>query len=290
MQRPAPAQAEFALLFASITRRLGLRAEGYRRVRGTVEKRLRRRLSELGLSSFLEYEAYLQAHPGEWDWVEPRCRITISRFGRDRGVYERLVQEYLPERAAEARARGQGAVRVWSAGTASGEEALGVAIAWELELRGRYPGLGLEVLGTDADPVVLARAKRAVYPAGSLRELPESYRQRAFVPRAGEWAVLDRFRAHVRFVQADLREGSPQGRFDLVLCRNLAFTYFAEAAQRQAVAAITSVLAPAGVLVVGAGESVPEASPELELLEPCFYRRRGCAPPARAPELAPLGA
>jgi chemotaxis protein methyltransferase CheR len=273
--RSAPARAEFASLFANITRRLRLRAEGYRRVRGTVEKRLRRRVSELGLSSFVEYEVYLREHPAEWAWVEPRCRITISRFGRDRAVYERLVRVHLPACAAAARARDQDVLRVWSAGTASGEEAHGVAIAWELSLQARHPGLRLEVLGTDADPVVLARAERASYSAGSLRELPEEYRQAAFVPRGGEWVLLDRFRAPVRFVQADLRDGCPPGRFDLVLCRNLAFTYFAEAAQRQVTAAMTVALSPAGVLVVGVGENVPEGSPDLVAIEPCFYRRGG---------------
>jgi chemotaxis protein methyltransferase CheR len=275
LPRPAPAQAEFASLFASITRRLGLRAEGYRRVRGTVEKRLRRRVSELGLAGFFEYEVYLREHPEEWAWVEPRCRITISRFGRDRAVYERLVRVHLPACAAAARARGQDTVRVWSAGTASGEEAHGVAIAWELSLQALHPGLRLEVLGTDADPVVLARAERASYPAGSLRELPEGYRKEAFVPCMDEWLLVDRFRARVRFVQADLRDGCPPGPFDLVLCRNLAFTYFGEVVQRQVTAAMTAVLAPGGVLVVGAGETVPEGFPELVALEPCFYRRRG---------------
>lgn len=244
-------------------------------MRGTVEKRLRRRVAELGLSSFLEYEVYLGEHPGEWAWVEPRCRISISRFARDRAVYERLVRVHLPACAVAARARGQDVLRVWSAGTASGEEAHGVAIAWELELQARHPGLRLEVLGTDADPVVLARAERAVYPAGSLRELPEHYREAAFVPRADQWVLLDRFRVHVRFNQADLRNGCPPGNFDLVLCRNLAFTYFAEPLQRQVIAAMMAVLSPAGVLVVGDGEKVPEGSAELEAIEPCFYRRGG---------------
>lgn len=272
---PGPAPDEFASLFAVITQRLGLRPEGYRRVRGTVEKRVRRRVRELGLASFADYAAYLDAYPGEWAWVGPRCRITISRFARDRAVYERLARVYLPACAAAARARGADTLRVWSAGTASGEEAHGVAVAWELELAAQNPRLRLEVLGTDADPVVLARAVRAVYPGGSLRELPEEYRRRAFVPCAGEWVLLDRFRERVRFLRADLRRGCPSGPFDLVLCRNLAFTYFADAVQRQVAAALAAALVPGGVLVVGVNETLPHGFPELEAAEPCFYRRGG---------------
>jgi chemotaxis protein methyltransferase CheR len=279
----APSKDEFAALFQAIAARLGLRVEGYRRVRGTVEKRLRRRLPTLGLARFADYERYLAAHPDEWAWVLPRCRITISRFARDRAVFERLVRLELPACAAAARARGQSVLRIWSAGTASGEEAYGVAIAWQLELAARYPDLSLDLLGTDADPVVLARAERGVYPSGSLRELPEDYRAQAFEPRGAEWALCERFRAGVRFEQADLRQVCPSGPFEMVLCRNLAFTYFDEAAQRHAAQAIAAALAPAGVLVVGSGENVPVGVPGFEALAPCFYRARILPAGERAP-------
>lgn len=262
---------ELAALFDTITRHLGLRAEGYRRVRGTVEKRLRRRLGELGLPSFGAYQAYLSSHPEEWAWVEPRCRITISRFARDRAVYDRLIDEYLPARAAAVRARGEGVVRVWSAGTASGEEAYGLAIAWELALKVRFPELALMVLGTDADPLVLARAERGVYPVGCLRELPEQYVAQAFVRHGQEWALREPFRAGVRFAQADLRAAAPAGPFELVMCRNLAFTYFSEPLQIEVAAALAKVLAPNGILMVGQGEQLPPGSHGLERLEPCFY-------------------
>jgi len=263
--------AELAALFDTITRHLGLRTEGYRRVRGTVEKRLRRRLAELGLPTFGAYEAYLGSHPEEWAWVEPRCRITISRFARDRAVYERLVDEYLPARAAAVRARGEGTLRVWSAGTASGEEAYGLAIAWELALKERHPELSLEVLGTDADPLVLARAERGIYPAGCLRELPAQYVARAFVRHGQQWALRESFRSSVRFARADLRAAAPAGPFELVMCRNLAFTYFSEPLQLEVAAALAKVLAPNGVLMIGQGERVPPGSHGLERLEPCFY-------------------
>jgi ADP-ribosylglycohydrolase len=35
----------------------------------------------------------------------------------------------------------------------------------------------------------------------------------------------------VRFLEQDIRQALPMGRFDLILCRNLAFTYFENALQ-----------------------------------------------------------
>jgi chemotaxis protein methyltransferase CheR len=56
----------------------------------------------------------------------------------------------------------------------------------------------------------------------------------------------------------DLRSGPPDGPFDLVLCRNVAFTYFDEELQRRATEVIAASQCPGGALAVGAHESLPE--------------------------------
>jgi chemotaxis protein methyltransferase CheR len=82
---------------------------------------LRSRLQELELEGFSDYAAYLLAHPDEWSVVDSFCRITISRFYRDRQVFEQLSQR-LPKLAKLAIAREDSKLRCWSAGCASGEE------------------------------------------------------------------------------------------------------------------------------------------------------------------------
>jgi hypothetical protein len=76
--------------------RLGMRWPGFRKVRRQVHKRLNRRLDELGLTQILEYCGYLKTHPDEWQILESFLRISISRFYRDRGVWDRLRDEVLP--------------------------------------------------------------------------------------------------------------------------------------------------------------------------------------------------
>src|SRR5688572_26004693 len=142
---------ELALFFHDVTAALGLRERGFRRTRGTVRRRLSRRLRALGLTGLAEYRRYLAAHGEEWSWLEQCCRMSISRFGRDAPVFAPLVGTYLPERARAAQARGEPSVRVWCAGSASGEEPYSLSIAWQLEVQPRYPDLRLDVLATDAD-------------------------------------------------------------------------------------------------------------------------------------------
>jgi chemotaxis protein methyltransferase CheR len=265
--------AEFAAFFAEVTAALGLRAAGYRRTRGSVEKRLRRRVRELGLGGFADYREYLSAHAEEWTWIDACCRITISRFWRDSALFDRLAATLLPERAAAAQARGQGCLRLWSAGCASGEEAYSLALAARIDLQPSFPELAVEVLGTDADPVVLARAKRAAYPEAALRELPRRFRERAFDRRGGECWLLPDYRAGVRFELADLRRDVREGPFDLICCRNAGLTYFDQTLERRLVRSFAKLLRPGGVLVVGVGEKLSDGHAGLALREPSVYVR-----------------
>jgi chemotaxis protein methyltransferase CheR len=154
--------------------RLGFRWAGFRRVRGQVCKRLARRLAILGLNDLSDYRALLEAEPAEWRQLDGLCRISVSRFYRDQGVWRDLERELLPRLAAQAVVRGESRLRIWSAGCASGEEPYTLALMFAL---GETPkSCEPEVLATDADPDLLGRARRACYPPSSLRELPETWR------------------------------------------------------------------------------------------------------------------
>ena len=62
----------------------------------------------------------------------------------------------------------------------------------------------------------------------------------------------------MEFVSHDVRNAIPNGPFDLILCRNLVFTYFEFALQREVLSHLYQALRPEGQLVVGANELLPE--------------------------------
>jgi chemotaxis protein methyltransferase CheR len=212
---------------------------------------------ELGLENVQAYVAYLETAPEEWKRLDAMCRIPISRFYRDRFVFEHLAQTVLGELAEQARRANRQLIRVWSAGCASGEEPYSISIAWQLALQEAYPNVQLDVLGTDLDAGMLERARRGCYPRGTLRELPEPWRHAAFDPRGDVHCLRPAFRVGVRFECVDLRSRVCEGPFDLVSCRNLAFTYFDEGSRARVAKALLSVLRPGGVLWIGAKEALP---------------------------------
>jgi chemotaxis protein methyltransferase CheR len=250
--------------------RLGMRWPGFRRVRGQVCKRLCRRTAELGLRELAAYRALLETHPDEWTPLDGLCRISISRFYRDQGVWRTLEREILPRLAERARARGETRLRIWSAGCASGEEPYTLALLFAFSGAGPTECVP-EILATDSDPHLLERARRACYPATSLRDVPERWRA-AFEPFGDEHCLRADYRRPVRFLEQDIRHASPEGRFDLILCRNLVFTYFETSLQAEIAKRLAARLTPGGYLLLGIHESLPEPVPTLVQERPWLCR------------------
>lgn len=244
--------------------RLHLRWAGFRKVRRIVCKWIDRRLKERGLSGIDAYRAYLENHPAEWKVLNAFCRIPVSRFYRDRGVFQFLEQEVLPRLSETVIAGGEAALRFWSLGSASGEEPYTLSILWKQTLAFQFPTLAIRILATDADPEMIARAERGCYPSRSLKELPESWRKEAVVPSGEEYCIKPAYRAPVTFLLQDIREGIPEGPFHLILCRNLLFTYFDESLQQTVLKSILDRLVPGGAFVIGRTENLPEGDFGLE--------------------------
>lgn len=239
---------------------LGLRPAGFRRVRTQVCKRIGRRLHELGLVDTAAYRQFVECSPKEWAVLDSFCRITISRFYRDRQIFEWLRDSGLPDLAVRALSERRNQLRCWSAGCGGGEEPYSLRIMWDLCVARRFPLLTFEIVATDADPAMLARARRATYSAGSLREMPEEWIEKAFSRMPAGYELCESARQGVRFLRQDIRREMPDGPFDLILCRNLAFTYFDEAGQRDLLAKIAARLRIGGFLIVGIGETIPDAA------------------------------
>lgn len=238
--------------------RLRLRWSGYRKVRRQVYKRISARLQLLGLHSVADYRSYLETHPEEWEVLDSSCWIPISRFYRDKGVFQFLEHEALPSLARQALAQGESVLRYWSLGCAAGEEPYSLSLLWKLKLQAQFPTVRLVILATDIDDRALARAQQGCYPPSSLKDLPESWRGQAFDYTAEGFRIKPEFQEPVTFLVQDIRETAPEETFHLILCRYLAFTYFDAALQNQTLRQLVERVQRGGALVIGNGETLPD--------------------------------
>ena len=249
---------------------LRFRWRGFRNVRKQVIKRVRRRMGELNLTDLEAYRAHLAATPDEWIVLDRCCRISISRFRRDRAVFDLLRDEVLP-RFTE----GKDGVAIWCAGCASGEEPYSLALCWQLDVAQPDQESVLDILATDADASLLDRAREARYAAGTLKEIPRHWFD-AFDRVDDMYVLREQHRGPVRFRQSDIRDEMPEGKFRLIACRNLAFTYFEEALQHRVLDSLARRLSPGGVLVLGNHERLPDGQGLFDVVRrgiPVFVRR-----------------
>ncbi len=250
--------------------KMGFRWPGFRKVRGQVCKRVGRRLKELGLADTQAYREYLSSQPDEWAILDGLCRITISRFFRDRKVYETLGDEVLPELGRQRASAGEPVLDIWSAGCGAGEEPYSISILCHHSDDPDLQRAEVRVLATDSDEHQLDRARAAIYPLGCTKDMPAEIRDSAFEKLHQDQLLLrEPLRRDIEFACQDLRQEMPDGPFHLILCRNVAFTYFVEETQRELLAALNQRLLPGGYLVIGAHEKLPSERSPFDPLPHC---------------------
>ncbi len=240
--------------FRQLLDRLNYSWAGYRKVRRGVQRRIARHMEQLGCRGIPDYLQIISQAGAARTECERRMVVPISRFFRDRSVWEAMEYDVLP-RLVERRA---GPVRVWSAGCAGGEEIYSFKILWE-SMRPRGERLPvLEALASDLNPDNLARARRGIYRAGSLREVSAAVRECWFQPLSGSQYRIDpSVQEGITWAVHDLRENPLGTGFDILFLRNNVLTYCEAGLQRIVLDRLLPALASLGVLVIGGRERLP---------------------------------
>ena len=238
---------EFRILLAYLDRPW----TGFRKVRKGVKKRVRRHMEELGHRTFEDYILEMERRPEVRVECEHRLMVTISRFFRDRQLWQTCAERLLPDLIA----RFQAPVRIWSAGCANGEEAYSLAMVWH-SLPGAPP---LKLLATDADVRCLDRARSGVYACSSLKEVPDDLRALFFDPKRGRrhFQIKTRLLTRIDWQLHQLLDRPPPGPYHAILLRNNLLTYHQGPSLQAALERILTVLTPGGYLVLGSHEKPP---------------------------------
>jgi chemotaxis protein methyltransferase CheR len=235
--------------------------------RFVLERRLARRARSLDLGSLAAYYYHLRSQPGddgELGQLIDELTTNETFFLRERSQLDTLVGEILPE-WIERRRRHGGAVSIWSAGCASGEEPYSIVML--AREAGFEPGRDFRVYASDISRRVLQMARRGVYRASAFRETEDSLRKKYFVEKDDGWRIADDVKRHVVFTRANLIDPSRAwvlGAMDVILCRNV-IMYFETATRRKVISTFAERLQPGGYLLLGHAESLIQLSSAFEL-------------------------
>jgi len=239
---------------------------GYKR--STVERRVAKRMEEVGLADPLEYIDYLTVHPDEFESLFNTILINVTSFFRDAAAWDYLATEIVP-RLTDA--KGEDApIRVWNAGCATGEEPLTLAMVLVRALGADAYERRVKIYATDVDEEALAVARMAIYPAKALEAVPEQLRREFFERHDQRYAFRKDSRRPVIFGRNDLVQDAPISRVDLLLCRNT-LMYFNVETQSRILQRFHFALNPGGFLFVGKSEMLVTHS---DLFVPVSLKQR----------------
>jgi two-component system CheB/CheR fusion protein len=289
----APARADEERLLRTfldqVRDRSGIDFSAYKRA--TILRRLQRRMAATRTSGLREYVRFVQSHPDEYQRLTASFLIKVTEFFRDRDLFTYLRETVVPRLITEARSRGN-ELRLWSAGTATGEEAYSLAMLVADALGDELTSFNVRIFATDVDSEAIAFARRGIYPQATLDGLPSDVVERHFTAIGSHWEVKKQIRSITVFGQHDLGQRAPFPRVDLTLCRNV-LIYFTPELQKRALQLFAFSLRDGGYLVLGKAESTGPLPEFFTLEQPRLkvYRRQGervLIPPARIRDTTPL--
>jgi chemotaxis protein methyltransferase CheR len=197
--------------------------------------------------------------------IDAVCTNETSFF-RDGSPFQLLVQKLVPdfyERNAN------GILKIWSAAASTGQEIYSTIMVLK-DAGITPPQFKMKLLATDISDKAIAKASRGAYSKFELaRGMDSSKLHKFFNEDENQWVVKDEIRAMVAFKKANLLNPltlTALGRFDIIMCRNVAI-YFSLEDKTKLFNCLATMLNPGGVLLIGSTESLRGVTDRFERKE-----------------------
>ena len=221
-----------------------------------------------GFGSFVDYYYLLKydaAGEAEWPRVMDALAVSETYFWREIDQIRAVAGIVVPQLVDALRGE---PLYIWSVPCATGEEPLTIAMV--LEEAGWFSRAPIRIVGSDASPAAVEKARRGRYRERSFRNLPPGLRERYFTKAGDEWQVADALHRRITtwdVVNLQSRDDVGRwGRSPIVFCRNV-FIYFSQTSIRRTVDLFAGRMPGPGYLCVGASESLLRISTGFELRE-----------------------
>jgi two-component system CheB/CheR fusion protein len=237
--------------------------------RGTVTRRLQRRLYTAGAKTYHEYMRFLDNHPEEYQRLTDDLTIKVSGFFRSRHTFQQVARLVLPELVANKRNQGQRHLSLWSTACARGEEPYSIAILLADFLGNRLAEFEIIVYASDINWQALAEAGEGIYSPKEVKSLPPHILKSYFTANGDGYVVKSNIRKMINFSYFDLVSTIPPPfvNLDCVFCCNV-LIYLQRQLQDKVLGLAYDSLATPGYLVLGEVETPTDGlRPKLECLD-----------------------
>lgn len=232
------------------------------------EAQMKRRITSLrDKRGFKTFSEYYQALNGDADLLEEfvdRMTINVSEFYRNPKRWEVLQDKIFPFLLTEKKK-----LKIWSAACSTGEEPHSIAIM----MKEHFPSIQVEIIATDLDDKVLARAKEGQYKEQALKDLPKQFKEKYFKETNGIFQVDKALQRSITFKKHNLLVDKYPQNVDLIVCRNV-LIYFTDEAKDMIYQNFSDALIKDGILFVGSTEQIFNPNKyNYEVFDTFFYKK-----------------
>ncbi|MCH5264987.1 MAG: protein-glutamate O-methyltransferase CheR [Lachnospiraceae bacterium] len=232
-----------------------------------MKRRIESFMEKYETSGYDNFLKLLKSDSEVYDKFITYLTINVSEFYRNPAQWQILEKEILPELMQKFGKR----IKIWSAACSTGDEPYSLAMV----LSDFMPLNQIQIIATDLDNEVLAKAKKGYYSEKSIQGLPKKYQDR-FIERdkTGIVKVSDELRSCITFKQHDLLKDPYPQDIHIIVCRNVTI-YFTEEAKQRVYTNFASALPVGGYLFVGSTEQIIGASKYgFQSVKSFFYKKQ----------------
>lgn len=237
-----------------------------------VQAKVNKLMRENNIESYEKYYDFLLANKYGAPWNRFVDEITIHKtdFFRENGHFEFIKAniEFIIKnnpRIIENRE-----IRVWSAGSSTGEEPYTIGIVLKESLPST---VNIKILATDVSNKVIEYSQKGIYNKDIRKEIDGFYLNKYFLKHGDGYKISREIRDIITFRTFNLMSEFPfKNTFDIVFCRNV-MIYFNLEVQEKLIKKIYGAINPGGLFFIGHSESLTGKQYKFKYLQPTIYIR-----------------
>lgn len=235
---------DYSLFKDQILRLVGIDLNAYKE--NQMKRRIDAMIRKHQCNGYGEYIELIKRDKEKYEEFVNYLTINVSEFFRNPMQWQTLEKEIFPLLLSKTKS-----VKIWSAACSTGDEPYSLAM-----LLSRFIPLNqIQIIATDIDKEVLAKAKKGEYVEKYIENVPTDLKSKFFIKKGNIYAISEEIKRCVTFKEHNLLKDTYPQNMDLIVCRNV-LIYFTEEAKSEIYGRFSQALSSEGILFVGSTEQI----------------------------------
>lgn len=227
-----------------VHREIGINLSAYKPAQ--LDRRISSLMTRNGIKTLDEYTKVLKTNSDQKQKFLDFITINVTEFFRNPELFSEFETILKNDFIAK-----NNKIKIWSAACSIGCEPYSVAMI----LKKINPRGVNEIIATDIDNTILARAKKGEYTDSEIKNIPEEELKKNFTTNENKYLLDNNIKSMVKFKKHDLILDKYDDNFDVIICRNVVI-YFNNDIKANIYKRFYDSLKKGGILFVGATESI----------------------------------